>query len=88
MMYVNSKHIYMYVDVCVYVYTCMCVYVCVPYQLWLIQFFRVTTILIMLHPGTEQLHVSGGRTEETRLSIVGVGNYKIQGKESRMIYVV
>ena len=83
MMSVNSKHIYMYVDVCVCIYmlVCVCIYmlvcVCVCTILWLIQFFTVTTDLITLHPGTGQLHVSGGRTKEARLSIVGVGNYKI-----------
>lgn len=64
----------------------MHVCVCVCTILLLIQFFSVTTILIMLHPRTKQLHVCGGRTEEARLSIVREGNYKIQGKEGIMIY--
>lgn len=40
--------------VCMYVYTCMCVCVYLCTILWLIQFFSVTTILIMLHPRAEQ----------------------------------
>lgn len=90
MMSVNSKHICMYVDIhiCVCMYIHACERVCACTILWLIQFFSVTTILITLPPRTEQLHVNGGRTEEARLSIVGEGNYKIQGKEGIMVYVV
>lgn len=79
-------HVCRYICVCMYIHACECVCACTI--LWLIQFFSVTTILIMLPPRTEQLHVNGGRIEEARLSIVGEGNYKIQGQEGRMIYVV